>query len=125
MEIKIKGRTPEQLQRNIDRIITMASVICQGGYLPTEEEQTEVNLGRKPYLDEDNSRYHLFPMANNDWANIRKRGEDFVVLEFNHRYDKGYKKKEALTNLIIAWFEEAELMTYHFEHSIPIKEANQ
>lgn len=106
-DFKVKGRNKELYDRTLKNVLDVAFSICSQGYIPTEWDiEKPERSGMYWYLEEDNNRYNIVPSNNNYWLNIRDKGENFIVLEFNCRYDKENKKKIALTNVLIAFFDD-------------------
>lgn len=105
MEIKIIGHNKERFEENLKNVLNVATLICLKGIIPTERDIATSETGGRWYIKED-GRYNLLPIANDYWANIKGEGENFIVIEFNVRYDGDGKKKLALTNSILAFFSE-------------------
>jgi hypothetical protein len=100
--IKIKGRNKELYERTLKNVLDVTFVICSKGYFPTEWDiEKPERSGKYWLLEEENNRYNIVPTNNNYWLNIKNKGENFVVLDFNCRYDKDNKKK----NIIIEEFD--------------------
>jgi hypothetical protein len=104
MELKITGHNTERFKDNLDKVLSVATLVCLGGYVPTEMDiKTPETRGLWYYKDSDR-RYNLVPTANDYWANIREEGEKFIVLEFNFRYDRENRKHLSLSNLLLVFF---------------------
>lgn len=55
------------------------------------------------YFKKDNcSRYQLSPY-NDHWFNIKEEKETYIIGEFNSRYDRDLKRKEAITQFMVAF----------------------
>jgi hypothetical protein len=114
MIIRITGHNSVNLKENLDNILNVVSILCFKGYIPIKEDIEEAErTGRYWYQSEENL-IDLAPISNNYWAFIKDKGElphrHFIDIEFGIRYDRDNKKKETLTNLIVAWFDCAELV---------------
>lgn len=110
MKLKITGTSAERLESNLKNILSVATLVCLKGYIPSEQDIEEAETKGRWYIQDSETRYNLVPMANDYWANIKEKGEHFIVLEFNVRYDGNGKKKDSLSNLILSWFDYVELV---------------
>lgn len=110
--LKLTSNNNSDLMETFQRILVMASVIVQQGYLPTEEEINEPErYGRYPYKDKNkNNSYQLFGSVNNDWVNVREESENFIIFEFSFRYDSKNIKKNTMNNVILTWFNNVEFL---------------
>lgn len=104
MLLKITGRSPELFQENLTAVLNIATVFCQGGYIPTEQEQDDPE-GHGRYWRREDQRFHLFPSANNHWAHVQEETETSIVLSFRYRYDRN-GLMDNLTNLLYLRFQE-------------------
>ena len=105
MELKITGRTKEQFDFNLESFLNISAMICLWGKIPTKDDVKEAEcLGRWWYKEKDNNRYQL-SSTNNDWLNVRKEGENYIIVEFNFRYDSQFEKKKAITNLMLTFYD--------------------
>ena len=104
MKFKIRGKTKEQLQDNIKKILNIACVVFRGGFIPNDYERKYIlESGNYWYLNEKENKYELYPAVNNHKAFIREKEDNYIILEFYSRY--GSKEQiEALTNLILLFF---------------------
>jgi hypothetical protein len=103
MKIKITGKNKELFDHYLKSVLNIACIAAMGGNLPTNLE-IESPMGRGRYWFREENRFHLYPMSNDYWANIRQEGENFIVLEFSYRYDKDNAFSDALCNLLAARF---------------------
>ncbi len=111
MKLKLFNKNNEDLKDTFQRILITSSIIVQHGHLPTNEEINEPErFGRFPYKDvnKDNS-YQLCGLVNNDWVNILEESENYIIFEFRFRYDEEKKKKNAISNVILTWFDVVQL----------------
>lgn len=104
MELKVFGQNKKRFEENLKDVLSVATLICSHGYVPTKLDIEKAEQFGRWYVQDLPNRYNLLPIVNDYWANIRGRGENFIILEFNIRYDKGNVKKLALSNLLLAWF---------------------
>jgi len=104
MKIKIVGKTEEDLKSLIERIMNLAHVAVNAGRIPDKADMEHPEQSGM-YWYEENRRYHLLPIGNNHWANVRERGDSFIVVEFNYRYDKNRELMNTLSRLILCIFE--------------------
>lgn len=105
--LKIKGRNKELYERTLKSVLDITFVICTKGYFPTEWDIEKPERSGKYWLLEENyNRYNIVPTNNNYWLNIKDKGENFIVLDFNCRYDKDNKKKNSLVNVITSFFDD-------------------
>lgn len=110
MKLKISGNTEERFDRNLTSFLNLATLICLKGIIPTQKEIDEPErLGKWWFLDEG-KRYVMIGAANDYWANIREKGENYIVIEFSFRYDIDLKKKKAVSNLMLALFDFVECL---------------
>src|SRR3990167_1499762 len=97
MLIKIKGRNQEQLQKTVKNIMNLAYVAFRRGEIPTERDMQEAErTGLYWYENIKENKFELLPVINNHKALIRSRGENFIIIEFYSRYDRGDKQVNAL-----------------------------
>ena len=95
--------------------MNIGCVVSRYGSIPTERDMAEAErLGNYWYENVKENKFELLPTANNNKAFVRKRGENYIVVEFRFRYDgslevKGFLKATALTNLILAIFDKDEV----------------
>ena len=105
-QLKITGRNTERVEQNLKDVLSLATLVCHKGYVPTPRDiETAETLGMW-YSKDTPNRYNLIPTCNDYWANIIEQGENFIVLEFNIRYDGNEKKTKSLSELILAWFDD-------------------
>ena len=104
MKIKITGRNEELFKAQLKDILNVATVVAGTGTIPDEYDIDEAErLGR--YWVREENRFNILGSSNNNWANIREEGENYIVIEFSTRYDRmGLPKAKALSNLILEWF---------------------
>jgi len=91
MTIKITGQNEELFQHFLTSCLNIATVVAQGGHIPTELEiESPERRGRYWFRETDNvsPRFHLYSMANNHWARVIQEGENEIFLSFHYRYDK-------------------------------------
>lgn len=113
MTIKITGRNAELFQENLTAVLNIACVVAGHGNIPTEQDiQDPGRSGRYWYRETDHgaNRFQLYPTSNDWWANIRGEGENFIVLEFQYRYDR-HGVAEALTNLLLIRFANSDFVS--------------
>jgi hypothetical protein len=111
MKLKIFASNKERFESNLIRFLNLSTLICLGGSIPSQYDiENAENLGRWWIKEEDNNRFQLLGISNNDWVNIHEEGENFIIVEFNFRYDKGSYKKVAISNLMLAFFDFIELI---------------
>jgi len=111
MKLKISGKNKELFKENLNSFLNVATMICLRGHIPTQYDIDNADrLGRWWYREDSGGcdRYQLFGLANNDWLNVKEEGENFIIAEFNFRYDGERKKKESITNLMLAFFDFVE-----------------
>lgn len=107
MLLKISAKTPEMFSDYLENIMNAACVICMGGYIPNEAERSAPQRRGRFWFRvkvPGSNCFHLYPVSNDYWANVQEEGEDFIVLRFRYRYDKGEAFANALTHLIAERF---------------------
>jgi hypothetical protein len=109
MLVKIKGHSPERLEKNITAVMNVAAVICMKGYIPNSYDIRQPETSGKYWYERDGT-YELFPSANNDKAFVRAKDENSITVEFYCRYDYDNQKKDALSAVINAFFMDVELV---------------
>ena len=119
MLIKIKGNSKRLFEDNVKKVMNIACVVSRYGSLPTDADIIQSKEPERSsefwYEDVKKSKFELFPLANNNKAFVRERGENFIVIEFHFRYDgrglngTGRSKSEALSNLILAIFDDSQV----------------
>lgn len=98
MKLKITGKNADLLQEFFTSVINIACAIAWRG-----EDRS--------YWSFEADKYDLCPPTNNYWAFIVERGENFIVLEFRYRYDKGAALADAMCVLMKERFnDEIELI---------------
>jgi len=91
MTVKITGQNEELFQYFLTSCLNIATVVAQGGHIPTELEiESPKQRGRYWFRETGNGadRFHLYGMANNHWARVLEEGENSIALSFHCRYDK-------------------------------------
>ena len=115
MLIKIKGRNERRFKETLESIMNIACVVSSCGSIPNSwDMKNPESSGRYWYEDVKENKFELLPTANNNKAFVRERGENFIIIEFYFRYDggihvQGFPKATALSNLILAIFNEDEV----------------
>ncbi len=104
MELKIFGRNEKRFEENLKDVLSVATLVCSRGYVPTKLDIEQAEQYGRWYTLDLPDRYNLLPMSNDYWGNIRGRGENYIIIEFNVRYDGDNAKKLSLSNLLLAWF---------------------
>lgn len=108
MLLKISGKNQELFDHFLTSIMNLACVAAMGGNIPNKDEiQTPRERGRYWFHEKENgsNRFHLYPMSNDYWANVKEEGENFMVVEFRYRYDReGSAFADALTQLLAVRF---------------------
>lgn len=108
MKLKITGRNKDNFDKNLTDFLNVATMICLQGTIPTEYYIKEAkNLGYW-WFRENDSRFELLKAINNHKLIIRNEGENFIIVEFNIRYDYDGKKKTTISELMLAWFDFVE-----------------
>lgn len=111
MKLKLTTQTNEGLKQIFQRILVTASIIVQRGNLPTNEEINEPDrFGRYPYKDEHKDNTYQLCGSNSDWLNVREETDNYIIFEFNFRYDGKNNKKNTMSNVILTWFENVEIL---------------
>ncbi|MEK6829077.1 MAG: hypothetical protein AABY15_03040 [Nanoarchaeota archaeon] len=109
MELKITGNTEERFNNNLKSFLNVATMICLKGNVPTQKDIDQAEaLGRWWTLEEKNKRYQILGSVNDNWLNIRESGVNYIIVEFNFRYDIDSQKKKAISNLMLAFFDFVE-----------------
>jgi hypothetical protein len=115
MLLKIKGRNQERFRQTLKSVMNIACVVSRKGTIPNQSDIANAEThGMYWYEDMQNDKFELLGCANNDKAFIKQRGENFIVIRFQFRYDEGihvqgFPKATALSNLILAIFNEDEV----------------
>jgi hypothetical protein len=115
MLIKIKGRNERQFNETVESVMNIACVVAGKGSIPSEYDiKNAVNLGKYWYENVKEDMFDILGITNDHKAFVRERGVNFIVIEFSFRYDarygvQGFPKKTALSNLILAIFNDDEV----------------
>ena len=115
MLIKIKGRNEIRFKETVESIMNIACVVSRKGLIPTEYDMKNAErVGNYWYENVKEDKFELLPIANNNKAFITERGENYIVVRFQFRYDAkydetGFPKATALSNLILAIFDDDEV----------------
>lgn len=115
MLLKIKGRNKERFKETVNSIMNIACVVAGKGSIPSEYDiKNAENSGQYWYENVKEDKFEILGISNDHKAFVRERGENFIVVEFSFRYDgrygvQGFPKKTALSNLILAIFDENEV----------------
>jgi len=91
MTIKITGQNEELFQYFLTSCLNIATVVAQGGHIPTELEIESPERSGRYWFRETGfrtDRFQLYSQANNHWARVFEEGENTIVLTFYYRYDK-------------------------------------
>jgi hypothetical protein len=104
MLLKIVGKSEEEFQWHLNSILNIATVVLGRGRLPTDIETSTPEQNGRYWFREEN-RFHLYPIANDYWANIREESGTHIALYFSCRY---YRTEgpllDALLNTYVALF---------------------
>lgn len=107
MKIKITGKSKELFDHYLTAVLNLAAVAAMGGHIPTQREieMPDELLQRYWVRERDGAtldRFNLYPMSNDYYANIREKGENYIVLDFWYRHDRagGGSFVAALCNLL-------------------------
>jgi hypothetical protein len=110
MLIKIMGRNQERFNDTVKRVMNLACVVFRKGSIPTERDMQEPErTGLYWYENTKENKFELLPSLNDHKAFIRSRGENFIIIEFHSRYDKDSKEVNALSNLVLSFFDSDEV----------------
>lgn len=107
MELKIFGETEHQFQTVLEDILNVATIICLRGSIPHKHEmENPLQSGRWWHYEEvgGNKRYQLVSGQNDNWCNVREKGENYIRVKFNFRYQQKFEKTEAMSSVIKAFF---------------------
>lgn len=105
MELKITGYNKENFEENLTHFLNVATMICLKGHIPTQDDIINTRThGMWWFKETDNKRFQLLG-SNNNWLNIVSEGENFIVVEFNFRYDKYSHRKNTISRLMLEWFD--------------------
>ncbi|MCU0337872.1 MAG: hypothetical protein MUF12_08480 [Sediminibacterium sp.] len=106
MELRISGRSEEQFNENLVSFLNVSTFICLRGTIPKQWDIDKAETGGRWWTKEaHNRRFNILGIVNDNWLNIRKEGENFIVVEFNFRYDRHFEKKKSISNLMLAFFD--------------------
>lgn len=107
MELRITGRTAEQLKENFIQFMNLATMICLKGHVPTPHEIANAENQGMWWCDKnsDGKSFSIIGTANNIWLNVRDKDEDFIDVEFTFRYDGQRVKEKAICNCIVAFLD--------------------
>ena len=87
MTIKVQHPSRGVFQRYLECALNTACVIAGHGNIPTPEEQANPDqYGR--YWWREGSRYNLWSVTNDWWANVQSETETSMELSFSYRYDQ-------------------------------------
>lgn len=108
MLIKIKGRNEERLKNTIARVMNIACVSFGLGRIPSPLDIVQADITGKYWVEnQKEGKFEILPIANNYKAFATERGDNFVVVQFYSRYDRGEIK--AFCDLILSLFGEDEI----------------
>jgi hypothetical protein len=107
-----KGNTPERVQESLNHyleaVLNIACVIARGGSLPNALDLSYPSQ-RGGYWYFEGDKIHLHGSANNFFAFVVERGENYVTLQFHYRYDKQGFSDTLATLMAIRFPENCEL----------------
>jgi hypothetical protein len=110
MLIKIKGKNQERFKKTVEMVMNLACVAFGRGTIPTEFDMRDPEThGMYWYENIEERKFEILPSINNHKAFIRDCGENFIVIEFYSRYDRGGKEVNALSNLVLSLFSRDEV----------------
>lgn len=110
MQIKIMGHDQDRLNVTITAIMNLACVAFRKGNIPNPKEMQEpTRRGLYWYENEKENKFELLATANNHFAHIKERGKNYIIIEFFDKYDIENKKVNALSNLVLAFFDKDEV----------------
>lgn len=88
--VRLFGKTPEQLQKNIERAMNVAALIAAQGELTPDVAK---NLhGEFWGVSDDKKTYELYPRMNDHKAFVRSQDTQSITVEFYYRYDDSDRK---------------------------------
>ena len=102
-QIKITTSSPEYFRHVFERIMNLACIAAQAGYLPEHSEKADpIRYGRFWYREEN--KIHLFPAGNDYKAFLSDETDNSVTVEFHYRYSRGAAFENALCALVKVQF---------------------
>jgi hypothetical protein len=110
MEIKITGRSQKVFENNLTHFLNLSTMIIRRGEIPTKSDIDNAEQYGMWWYKDLHDRYQLLPVTNDYWLNVIGQGDNYIIVEYNFRYDRGLKK-ETITNLMGAWFDFVEILS--------------
>ena len=108
MQIKITGKNKELFESTLTSVLNISAVVAMGGYIPEDHDIENAQQSGRYWARETEggvNRFNLYPRSNSYFANIRDKGDNYIVLEFSYRYDRAAGGlTDALQHLIVARF---------------------
>ena len=113
MYLKIKGNSNKLFQENVKRVMNLFTVVAGRGTLPSQYDiDNAERLGRYWYEFVEDDKFEILGVTNDNKAFVKKRGENYIVVDFHCRYNNK-QKVEVLYSLIQVFFadDQVELIT--------------
>lgn len=103
LSLKLNAQSPEHLDNLMTGILNIASIICGNGYLPTDVERVNADLGRV-WVWQDNNTVDLNPITANYKAFVQARAKNSITFRFQYRHEDVANLSKFMTILLNARF---------------------